>query len=93
MKTVIIFIVLLLTGLPVSASENLLCNPGFEDGPVGWFGDTAIPGWNIWGTDGWHCSDSDLPVYYYHDTKSITEWWDNSGVYQDFAVVEGTAYS
>ena len=84
---------LLPIGLSVSASENLLCNPGFDDGPVGWFGDTAIPCWNIWGTDGWHCSDSDLPIYYYHNTRSITQWWNDCGVYQDFAVAEGTGYS
>ncbi|RKY24827.1 MAG: hypothetical protein DRP62_02855 [Planctomycetota bacterium] len=92
-KSVIIFVMLLPIGLSVSASENLLRNPGFEDGPMGWFGDTAIPDWNIWGTDGWHCRDSDLPIYYYHDTKSITEWWNNTGVYQDFAVAEGTGYN
>jgi len=83
------FLISLVLVLTLSVQANLLLNPGFEDGPTGWFGDTQIPDWSIWGTSGWHHND----VGYIHDTKAVKEWWDDAGIQQDFAVTEEDSYT
>lgn len=82
----IICLILLGCGMPVGA--NLLLNPGFEEGPTGRIGLTAIPGWNCWGQSGWHHDDAGLII----DTKAVMLWWADSGIWQDFAATAGRAY-
>ena len=73
--------------LPASAS-NLLVNGGFEDGATGQVGSVAIPGWNTWGSSGWHHDDAGRVI----DTKAIKFWWDDAGAWQDVPVVAGQQY-
>jgi beta-glucosidase len=79
----------LLISLATTVQANLLVNPGFEDGIVGRFGEIAIPNWVTWGSSGWHHND----IGYTHDTKAVKEWWDDTGISQDFAVTEENNYT
>ncbi len=73
----------------IPARANLLTNGDFEDGDTGQLGIVEIPGWNSWGTDGWHHNDAGAVL----DTKGMKFWWDGSGMWQDFAAAEGIAYT
>ncbi|HRX84667.1 MAG TPA: hypothetical protein P5572_06560, partial [Phycisphaerae bacterium] len=68
-----------------AASANLLVNGGFEDGDTGQLGTVALPGWNSWGPSGWHHDDAGRTL----DTKAMKLWWDDAGLWQDFAVTPG----
>ena len=70
------------------ANANILINGGFEDGPTGQIS-SPIPGWSSWGGSGWHHDDAGQTL----DTKAIKFWWDDAGLWQDFAVTGGTNYS
>lgn len=73
------------------AWANVLQNPGFEAGNIGWFGDAGftIPGWIFWGTDGW-CHNNPGAFF---DTRAILTWSDSTGIIQDFPVTWGRQYS
>ena len=66
----------------------MLINPGFEDGPTGQM-NNPIPGWNTWGTNGWHHDDAGKTI----DSKAVKIWWVDSGYWQDFSVIEGHTYN
>lgn len=71
----------------VLAQANLLINPGFEDGATGPL-NAPIPGWSTWNNSGWHHNDAGAVI----DTKAVKLWWTDSGIFQDFAAVEGHTY-
>jgi len=86
MKKVLLLMALLaVTGI---ASAELLTNGNFEDGDTGQVGVVAIPGWNSWGSNGWHNDDAGAVI----DTKSMKFWWDGVGMFQDFAATAGVNY-
>ena len=73
------------------AATNVLTNGDFEDGgPAGLGGDPEYypPGWMGWGDNGWHHNDPGHVI----DTKAIKYWWDNAGIFQDFAAAPGVTY-
>lgn len=78
---------LLVMGVMTQAAE-LLVNGDFEQGDTGQVGVVPIPGWNSWGTNGWHNNDAGAVI----DTKSMKFWWDGVGMWQDFAATAGTTY-
>ena len=84
-KVLILFALLAMTGI---ASANILTNGGFEDGDTGQITGTPIPGWQTWNWSGWHHDDAGAII----DTKAVKLWWDDSGLYQDFAAVAGETY-
>jgi hypothetical protein len=85
MKKVLILLALLaVTGI---ASAELLTNGNFEDGPTQNTGD-GVPGWGTWGWSGWHHDDVGRVI----DTKAVKFWWDDAGMWQDFAVTPGVTY-
>ncbi|HPP56260.1 MAG TPA: PEP-CTERM sorting domain-containing protein [Anaerohalosphaeraceae bacterium] len=71
-----------------AASANLLTNGGFEDGNTGQLGVVSIPGWNNWGYSGWHHDDPGCMI----GTKGMKFWWDDSGMWQDYAAAAGQTY-
>ena len=75
---------MLLIACCVAVSQaNLLTNPGFEDGPTGQLGESfTIPGWNYWGTAGWHHDDAGKVI----DTLAVKLWWGDTGYWQDVDV-------
>jgi hypothetical protein len=77
-----------MAGLAATASANLLTNPGFEDGDTGQIGVVPIPGWNSWGNSGWHHDDAGRVI----DTKAVKFWWDDAGLWQDYAATSGAQY-
>ena len=86
MKKVLMLLALLaVTGI---AGADLLTNGDFEDGDTGQLGSVAIPGWNSWGGSGWHHDDVGAVI----DTKAMKLWWDDAGMYQDFAASPGVTY-
>ncbi|OQA00538.1 MAG: hypothetical protein BWY69_01683 [Planctomycetes bacterium ADurb.Bin401] len=89
----ILIIVLVLSAAGYSFAENLLVNPGFEKGNIGWFGDAGfnIPGWTFWGTDGWCHNNAGA----YFENRAILTWSDSVGVavYQDIPVIAGNEYN
>ena len=89
-----IFFLGLVVGLILAMSSsvyaaNLLTNGDFETGALGWFGDTAIPNWTTWGTDGWHHNDFNHTP---SGSKAVKTWGDGTGIYQDFTATGGTPY-
>jgi hypothetical protein len=48
----------LLFALSFPVWANLLTNGDFEDGNTGQVGSVSIPGWNSWGSNGWHHNDA-----------------------------------
>ena len=76
--------------LAAPAFANLLSNGGFELGDTGGINDTGNPtDWFAWGpVSGWHHDDDGKTI----DDKAIKFWWDDAGVWQDFAVTEGSEY-
>lgn len=87
-KNGFVVMVMLFLMVGVAAQANLLVNGGFEDGDTGQVGSVAIPGWNSWGSNGWHNDDAGAVI----DTKSMKFWWDGVGLWQDFAASAGTTY-
>jgi hypothetical protein len=83
---VLLSVLFLIAG--VSTWANLLVNPGFEDGDTGQVGSVLIPGWDTWGTNGWHNDDAGAII----DTKSMKFWWDGVGMWQDFPATAGSTY-
>jgi len=84
--SLVLVLALTLPATPVGA--NLVLNGGFEDGSLGQFSAVPIPNWNVWGWSGWHHND----IGYKFDGKAVKEWWDDSGLWQDFPVAERAAY-
>jgi hypothetical protein len=75
----------LLIACCVAVSQaNLLNNPGFEDGPIGQLESITIPGWNTWGSAGWHHADAGNTI----DTMAVKLWWSDTGYWQDVDAVE-----
>lgn len=74
--------------LGCTASANLLKNPGFEEGDTGQITNVPIPGWLTWNWSGWHHADEGAVI----GTKAVKLWHVDSGIYQDFAAVEGHTY-
>jgi hypothetical protein len=72
----------------MAQADNLLTNGNFEDGPTGNIS-AGIPGWNVWGGSGWHHDDAGRT----EDTKAIVFWWDDAGMWQDFAATGGINYA
>ncbi len=72
---------------PIAGAAELLVNGGFEDGDPGNIS-AGVPGWNVWGSSGWHHDDAGKTI----DTKAIKFWWDDAGVWQDVTVEEGQEY-
>ena len=85
MRCLWIGMALLVAAAPASA--NLLVNGDFEDGVTGNIGD-GVPGWSVWGASGWHHDDAGRVI----DQKAVKFWWDDAGMWQDFAVVGGNDY-
>ena len=71
----------------IPAWANLLVNGDFEDGDTGSFND-GIPGWHHWGSSGWHHNDAGA----YRGAKGMKFWWNDSGMWQDFAAAAGITY-
>jgi hypothetical protein len=69
-------------------ADNLLLNPGFEDGVTGPIGN-GMPNWNVWGNSGWHHDDAGKVI----GTKAIKFWWDDCGIWQDVTVAGGSQYT
>ena len=86
MKRLVIFLALLALAIPTQA--EVLVNGDFEDGDTGQITGTPIPGWNAWNWSGWHHDDAGAVI----DTKAMKLWWDDSGLYQDFAATPGLTY-
>jgi glucosylceramidase len=81
--------ILILTALTFAVHGELLTNGDFEQGVTGQIGSVAIPGWNSWGTNGWHNDDAGAVI----DTKGMKFWWDGVGMWQDFSATAGTTYT
>ena len=82
-------VVMLMMACCVGAVQaNLLDNPGFEDGPTGQM-NQPIPGWNTWGSSGWHHDDAGRTI----DTKAVKLWWSDAGYWQDIEVEAGHTYT
>lgn len=62
--------------------NNLLINPGFEDGSTGSFSTVDIPGWTQSGTAGWLHPDSGETI----GKRTAKIWNPNTSVHQDIAV-------
>lgn len=88
MKKYVLFGLAVIALCAIGAQANLLVNGGFEDGDTGQVGTVAIPGWNSWGTNGWHNDDAGAVI----GTKSMKFWWDGVGMWQDYAAVAGQTY-
>lgn len=92
MKIKVLLTALILCSAGNLIAGNMLTNPGFEYGNVGWFGDTgfSIPGWTFWGTDGWCHNNTGAFI----GTRAILTWSDAAGVgvYQDIPVTAGNEY-
>jgi len=71
-------------------AQNLLLNPGFEDGDFGPINGSGNPtNWYAWGAQsGYHHGDAGKVI----DTKAIKFWWDDVGVWQDVTVTGGEQY-
>jgi hypothetical protein len=69
-------------------AANFLLNNGFEDGEIGQISIVGLPGWEHWGSDSWHHSDSERTI----EEKAIALFWVLSGVGQTFDAndVEGS---
>ncbi len=94
--SVLIACVAVVAWLAVPAmAVNILQNPGFENGGthgLGWIqGDYEYfpEGWLGWGSSGWHHDDAGEVI----DTKAVSIWWDDCGMWQDFAATEGQEYN
>ena len=88
MRNIIVAMVTLAFLTLGSASANVLCNGGFEDGPLGQFGVVDIPCWVTYGPSGYHHDEFGACF----DTKAVKEWYDDAGIFQDFPAVVGTEY-
>ncbi len=80
------FCIVLLAAVPLFG-RNLLVNPGFESGPTGRLS-AGVPGWNHWGSDGWHHDDASAVI----GTKGMKLWWNSSGMWQDFRAAPGETF-
>ena len=80
--------VLLILMLGISDEANLLTNGDFENGGTGQLGSVSVPGWNNWGSNGYHHDEAGAVI----DTKGMKFWWDQVGMWQDFAATPGATY-
>lgn len=87
-KRVMIYGFCMVLTLGLAARANLLENGGFEEGDLGQLGSVTIPGWNSWGSDGWHHNDPEAII----DTKGMKFWWDGAGMWQDYPATPGNIY-
>jgi len=62
--------------------NNMLTNPGFEDGASGSFSTVDIPGWTQWGAGGWLHSNGSEAI----GRKALKIWSPNTGGHQDVSV-------
>jgi beta-glucanase (GH16 family) len=89
-----VIVVCLLSGMSFAAN-NLIINGNFEfNGVLGTFAANTNPdrypsGWEGWGLNGSLNSD----VGYHRDTMGVSVSLNDTGLYQDFAAVEGRAYT
>lgn len=83
-KIVTLFLCLALASF---ASANLLTNGDFEQGTTGGLGDIG-GGWFNWGGSGWHHNDGPMI-----GSMGLKFWWDDAGLWQDFAAVGGLDYT
>lgn len=81
--------IVLFLAVCLSAQANLLTNGDFEDGDTGQVGSVSIPGWDSWGNNGWHHDEAGRAI----GTKGMKFWWDQVGMWQDFAAVSGETYA
>ncbi len=68
--------------------DNMLVNPGFEDGPSGQFGTVEIPGWTQTGTSAWLHPDPGETI----GRKTVKVWSNSTGAHQDIAVDDRRSY-
>jgi len=80
-------ILLSVVSAPALAQTNLLVNGDFEDGPTGSLAN-GVPGWNNWGTGGWHHNDAGAVI----GGKGMKLWSGDTGMWQDFAAAPGMSY-
>ena len=86
--SILLIAAVLVVALPVIAGENLLLNPGFEEGEWGVFWEkVTIPNWVYFGTAGEVQS-----VYKRSGDKALKIWDIGVGVYQDFTVSDKGEY-
>jgi len=80
--------VLVLIAAASMASANLLVNGDFANGTSGGgqFGAATINNWTTYGSSGWY--QSDIGGNY-----SVKMWWDDSGIYQDWACTAGEQFN
>jgi glucosylceramidase len=88
LRSLLTIAILIFLAGSIPAWANLLTNGGFEDGSTGQVGSVSIPGWNSWGSSGWHNNDAGAVI----GTKSMKFWWDGVGLWQDFAASAGITY-
>jgi len=67
--------------------QNLLMNPGFEEGATGRLSN-GVTGWNYWGSDGWHHDDAGAVI----GSKGMKLWSNGSGMWQDFQAAPGETF-
>lgn len=91
MKKNIVLLVILVLGFGAgNVWANGLLSPSFEEGNLCVFETLPIPGWAVYGTNGEHQGN---PAAVKTGTKSIKEWLDDTGMYQDVPVVVGNTYN
>ncbi len=81
-----VWLVVAVMAVATAASANLLVNGDFTlDGTTAQLGTAAINNWSYWGTSGWYNDDIGANL-------SVKVWWDDTGLYQDWACDGNTAY-
>ncbi|MHC5183185.1 MAG: carbohydrate-binding protein [Planctomycetota bacterium] len=70
------------------AGSEILSNSGFEDGDLGQFGTVTIPGWDVFGTNGYHHDESGNVI----GSKAIKSSTFDTVVRQDFPITAGEQY-
>ncbi len=70
------------------AGGQLLTNPGFEDGDIGQFGTVTVPGWDTYGTNGFHHDESGNVI----NEKAIKFSNIDTTTGQTFSVTAGQEY-
>lgn len=86
-KTFGLILLAVLVSLAPAHAQNLLTNDSFETGTTQQYGSGVIPGWTTWGTSGFQEQD-----FAHTGTFSVKSWWDDTGIYQDFAATAGLSY-
>jgi hypothetical protein len=82
------FVIMLVVVFAAAAQANLILNADFGSGTLGQLNNGgAIDNWNIFGTsqNGWYQTDID-------SQRSVTMWWDDVGIFQNWACTPGEEY-